>query len=75
MVLTNFNIMSSQTSIGTVKYVPEKNSLIWSIKQFPVSSSSPTQVFLQGVGFLFFSKEIFSNHIYNQTFREVKTFL
>jgi hypothetical protein len=26
-----------KTTSGTVKYVPEKNSMVWSIKSFPVS--------------------------------------
>ena len=26
-----------KTTIGAVKYVPEENAVIWSIKQFPVS--------------------------------------
>ena len=26
-----------KTSVGSAKYVPEKNTVIWSIKSFPVS--------------------------------------
>ena len=29
-----------KTSVGSVRYVPEKNVLIWSIKSFPVRPSS-----------------------------------
>ena len=29
-----------QTTIGSVKYVPQENAVIWSIKQFPVSVDS-----------------------------------
>ena len=35
-----------KTTIGSVKYVPEKTCIVWSIKSFPVSGAS------EGLGFL-----------------------
>ena len=34
-----------KTSVGSVRYVPEQNVLIWSIKSFPVSKTSPFSKF------------------------------
>ena len=36
-----------KTSVGSVRYVPEQNVLIWSIKSFPVSSNNSWRLFLR----------------------------